>query len=154
MRFFSLGFTFNILHDLLKKSLRQTLVTVLIFCKTDTCDCYKGDNTKSSVSVLWKHIIRKDWLFIDRIWTKYQKVYYSNLTYQWMYVNTLSSTETNLFISIHIYIYMVWDFTYINSFCFYHNASFFLVLLKSQFRWALFMLPTISLGSDFCPTRS
>ena len=37
-----------------------------------------------------------------------------------MYVNTLSSTEKkkNLFISIHIYIYMVWDFTYINSFCF------------------------------------
>ena len=41
-----------------------------------------------------------------------------------MYVNTLSSTEKkNLFIAIHIYIYMVWDFTYINTFCFYHNAS-------------------------------
>ena len=52
MRFFSLGFTFNILHDLLKKSLRQTLVTVKIFCKTDTCDCYKGDNTKSYESIL------------------------------------------------------------------------------------------------------
>ena len=42
-----------------------------------------------------------------------------------MYVHTLFSTETNLFISIYIYIYMVRDFTYTNSFCFYHNASYF-----------------------------
>ena len=66
MRFFSLGLTFKILHDLLKKSLPQTLVTVKIFAKL-TLVIVIREITQNPVFQFYESILSEK---TDCLWTE------------------------------------------------------------------------------------